>query len=143
MSSGHGRWIREGGAWKIVLDSLGIPLKKWAEQNRAEFARERWDAPELEVRWQSAGITRAIQVLITGSPDAYELEINASAWKDVDPERQRKWHTDTLRTLSIPRDLSQLNVDEYVDAFKDAQEQVSRWADDKLERTASLPRREA
>lgn len=142
MDRYHGRWEQEGKAWKPILDHIQPTVDLVAKSLGAGLSRERGEAPELDVQWYSDDIGRAIQILIVGTPKAYELQINGSAWKDSDSPRERRWRAeDALVTIPLPEDIPQLDVSALEHSLTEVGAIVSGWDESSLVNRDDLPPR--
>lgn len=140
--TGYGRlWEKQGADWAKMLDAVESVIKKLALG--AELARERWDAPDLHVRWYTVdGIGRAIHILIEGATPDYRLRISGSAWKDFDqpPQpRERKWWTKEFPEMPFSPDPKPSDLARLSDSLQTAQTTISGWAESDLTKTEKLP----
>lgn len=77
--------------WSGVLDELEEIAKEVAAGHPAEWnsrvIRAQWDAPNVELRWESLGLERNVNMLVVGTALPAEIEFTGAAWLDEDDSR--------------------------------------------------------
>jgi hypothetical protein len=139
------RWEQEGEFWKNTLDHIR-PTVEQAKPRGAELSRERWDAPEFRLQWYTPdNIGRAVQILLSGHPGHYSLQLSVSAWKDSESDRERRWRTEEdIQTIPVPpNDPLQLELSDVREGLDKAIGVVSGWTESQLTNQDSLPPRPA
>lgn len=136
------RWEQEGETWKAILDQIEQAADELVHQQAVEIVRERWDTPEITLQWYTDDdIGKAIQVLIAGSPGAYELRISVSAWKDLEPSHVRQWRSeeDIVEPMPVPINPAQLDSDELRHLLWKAYHIVCQLTEENLNHKNNLP----
>jgi hypothetical protein len=142
MLGSYQRWEQEGEAWKAILDRIERAADELVRKLAVEVVRGRWDAPEITLQWYADDdIGKAIQVLITGSPGAYELRISVSAWKDLEPIHVRQWRSeeDIVEPMPVPTNPTQLDIDELSRLLRKAYTIVYQLTEEDLNQKDALP----
>ena len=84
--------------WGQILGQLEIAAREFARFHsdwQYEVIRTEWDAPNVELRWSSAGLDRNVNMLVKGTEWPVEVEFSGAAWTDGEDGR---W----LRNLDLP-----------------------------------------
>jgi len=105
------------------IEPLLKKLKEKHHLDRAQISKRHWGSPDISFRWEDDdGMGRSLHLIFDQGSELVALEV--SAWKDDKAKGERRWGQESIVSLKVPDELSQLE-----EHLEKAYSKVASWKD--------------